>query len=127
MEHITMTCPTCGMILKVPGNATEFSCWYCGTVYHPRERDLTTTISRLNLVESEQELSRLKSSKTKKLDELGRCLDEIIRMRSRVHEELLSRRQKLEEEILDISLAIHTQESALSISRQVANRGFLAE
>ena len=122
-----MTCPTCGMILKVPGNATEFACWYCGTVYHPHERDLANTLSRFNLIETEQELSRLKSSKFKKLNELGRCLDEIIRMRGGVHPELLSLRQKLEEEILDINLMIHTKESTLSISRQVANRGYLAE
>ncbi len=127
MEPITMTCPTCGMILKVPGDATEFTCWYCGTVYHPREWNLAATLSRFNLVETEQELSRLKSSKVKKLDELGRCLDEIIRMRGGVHSELLTLRQKLEEEILDINLNIHTKESTLSISRQVANRGYLAE
>jgi hypothetical protein len=122
-----MTCPTCGMILKIPGEATEFSCWYCGSVYHPRERTLSSTISHFNLVETEQELSKLKSFKLTKLNELGFCLDEIIRLRSRAGEELLSRRKKLEEEILDINLAIHSKESTLSISRQVTRHGYTME
>lgn len=118
-----MTCHTCGMILKVPENATEFSCWYCGTVYHPLERDLGTTLTRLGLFQAEEELNRLKSSKSMKLEELGRCLDEIIRMRSAARQDLLSQRQELEEEILHINLMIHVKESALSISRQVSSRG----
>jgi hypothetical protein len=122
-----MTCHTCGMILKIPGNATEFSCWYCGTGYHPRETNLASTLSRIGLLEAEAELNRLKSSKSTKLQELGRCLDEIIRMRSSARQDLLNHRQSLEEEILDINLSIHTQESTLSISRQVASRGYTGD
>jgi hypothetical protein len=122
-----MTCHTCGMILKIPGNATEFSCWYCGTGYHPREVNLVTTLSRMGLFEAEEELKRLKSSKSTKLEELGRCLDEIIRLRTSVRQDLLTRRQSLEEEILDINLSIHTQESTLTISRQMANRGYMGD
>ncbi len=118
-----MTCHTCGMILRVPSNAVEFSCWYCGTVFHPRERDLGTTLSRLGFFQAEEELTQLKSSKVTKLDELGRCLEEIIRLRSGVRQDLLMRRKQLEEEILDINLNIHMKESALKLSRQFSSRG----
>lgn len=122
-----MTCHTCGMILKVPGTATEFSCWYCGSVYHPHETNLVTTLSRFGLLEAEEELQRLKVSKVSKLEELGHCLDEIIRMRNKARQDLLARRQRLEEEILNINLSIHTQESTVSISRQVTNRGVVGD
>jgi hypothetical protein len=127
MDTITMTCHTCGMILKVPGNSTEFSCWYCGTCYHPRETNLVGTLSRFSLLEAEQELGRLKTTKVRKLEELGKCLDEIIRLRNGVRQELLARRQRLEEDILRINLSIHTQESTISISRQVTQRGYTGD
>ena len=116
-----MTCHTCGVILKIPGDAPEFSCWYCGTVYHPRERDLGTTLSRLGFFQAEEDLTRLKSFKVTKLDELGKCLDEIIRLRSGARQDLLLRRKQLEEEILDINLNIHMKESALKLSRHFSS------
>ena len=55
-HYINMTCPSCGAVLNVDGNRTEYYCQYCGT--------------KIALVDEEKERHREEKEKQKKKDEM---------------------------------------------------------
>jgi predicted house-cleaning noncanonical NTP pyrophosphatase (MazG superfamily) len=119
MDTITLTCPTCGMIIKAYPDRRQFDCWFCGTVHRVRERDLDTTLTNLAMHKVEEEIQGLATSKQVKLEELGKCINAILRLRGFSLQELLAQRHQLEKEILDLSLIIHLKEAELRKFAQV--------
>lgn len=119
MDPITLTCPTCGVILRVQPDRQEFSCWFCGSEYRLKEKDMDTTLTQMALHQVEGEISGLVTSKERKLDELARCINAIIRQPEHALDALLAQRNRLEDDILELSLIIHLKRAELNRTRRM--------
>jgi hypothetical protein len=61
----------------------------------------------------------LVTSKERKLDELARCINAIIRQPEHALDALLAQRNRLEDDILELSLIIHLKRAELNRARRM--------
>jgi hypothetical protein len=119
MDMITMPCPTCGVILQIPPDLPGFGCWYCGTDYHLKENNMDVTLTNMAYHQVQGEISNLISSKEHKLDELAGCINAIIHRPEHALDKLLPERNRLEDDILELSLVIRLKQHELNRVRHM--------
>jgi hypothetical protein len=113
MDIIMLTCPTCGVVLHADSASTHIACWYCGSSYNLHESNLDATLNQIAAAQVEQELSEVIHAKETKVNELGRCIQALLHLPAFSTEPLMSKRNHLEDEILELSHVINLKETEL--------------
>ena len=75
---------------------------------------MDASLSHMAVSQVEVEITGLLSSKERKLEELSHCVNAILRRPEFALERLLAQRNRLENEVLELSLLIHLKEGELN-------------
>jgi hypothetical protein len=84
---------------------------------------MDASLSNLAFSQVEGEISGLLSTKQRKLDELSRCINAIIRRPEFALDRLLAQRNSLENEVLELSFQIHLKEGELNRFKRMGLSG----